>query len=61
MSIDDAKKILSGSSSAATDYFRTNTTHDLQAMIAPIIQKSIRDNPLLQNNELLEKVFSVFK
>lgn len=133
MGIEDAKKILSGSDNAATDYFKSTTTSDLQATIAPIIQKSmdnnevakyydqfqafykehagvlkneyvssaanllgyggvipsekdedinqfitnksidgimvkieeeekkIRDNPLMQNNELIGKVFSVFE
>ncbi|MEN8302434.1 MAG: DUF4197 domain-containing protein [Campylobacterota bacterium] len=133
MSIDDAKKILSGSDKAATDYFRKSSTKELQNTILPIIQKSmdnnnvamyygafqsfykenagvlnneyvssaasmlgyggmipreddedlnsyitnksidglmvmieekekeIRDNPLLQNNDLIKKVFSVFE
>lgn len=44
MNIDDAKKILSGSDKAATDYFRMKTTKDLQTTISPIIQKSMDDN-----------------
>lgn len=44
MSIDDAKKILSGSDKAATDYFRANSTKELQETISPIIQKSMDDN-----------------
>jgi guanyl-specific ribonuclease Sa len=44
MSIDDAKKILSGSDKAATDYFRTTTTKDLQSTISPIVQKSMDNN-----------------
>lgn len=44
MSIDDAKKILSGSDKAATDYFRANSTKELQDTIAPIIQKSMDNN-----------------
>lgn len=44
MSIADAKNILAGSDNAATDYFRDTTTSDLQATIAPIIQKSMDNN-----------------
>ncbi|MDF1874665.1 DUF4197 domain-containing protein [Sulfurimonas sp. SAG-AH-194-I05] len=44
MSVDDVKKILSGSNHAGTDYFREKTTKDLQATIAPIIQKSMDNN-----------------
>ena len=44
MSIDDAKKILSGSDKAATDYFRSSSTKDLQNTIAPIIKKSMENN-----------------
>jgi len=44
MSIDDAKKILSGSSKAATEYFRATTTKDLQNTISPIVQKSMDEN-----------------
>ena len=44
MSIDDAKKILSGSDKAATDYFRTSSTKELQETISPIIQKSMDNN-----------------
>ncbi len=44
MSIDDAKKILSGSNKAATDYFRATTTKDLSSTIAPIVEKSMEEN-----------------
>jgi len=44
MSIDDAKKILSGSDNAATDYFRGSSTKELQETIAPIIKKSMENN-----------------
>ena len=44
MSIDDAKKILSGSDKAATDYFRSSSTKELQETIAPIIKKSMDNN-----------------
>jgi hypothetical protein len=44
MSIDDAKKILNGPDDAATNYFRQNTTKQLQSTIAPIIKKSMENN-----------------
>lgn len=44
MSMDDAKKILAGGDDAATKYFQNNTTTSLQAMIKPIVQKSMQDN-----------------
>lgn len=44
MSIDDAKKILSGSDKAATDYFRSSSTKGLQETISPIIKKSMENN-----------------
>ncbi|OQX73792.1 MAG: hypothetical protein B6D59_04665 [Campylobacteraceae bacterium 4484_4] len=44
MSIDDAKKILSGPDDAATAYFRTHTSKELHSVIAPIVEKSMADN-----------------
>jgi ribosomal protein L22 len=44
MSINDAKQILNGSDDAATNYFRTHTTKQLQQTIAPIIKKSMQNN-----------------
>ncbi len=48
MSIEDAKDILSGNDNAATEYFKSTTTKDLQATIAPIIQKSMDENDVAQ-------------
>lgn len=44
MTLNDAQKILSGNKDAATNYFKDRTTTSLQAMIKPIIQKSMQDN-----------------
>ncbi|MFK5937427.1 MAG: DUF4197 domain-containing protein [Sulfurimonas sp.] len=44
MSMQDAKQILAGGDDAATQYFQKNTTSSLQAMIKPIIQKSMKEN-----------------
>ena len=41
MSFDDAKKILKGSDSAATDYFRTKTSDKLYADFKPVISSAM--------------------
>ncbi len=57
MSIEDAKKILSGSDGAATDYFRSTTTTDLQATIAPIIQKSMDNNDVAKYYDTFQSFY----
>ncbi len=57
MSIDDAKKILSGSDKAATDYFRANSTKDLQKTIAPIIQKSMDNNSVAKYYDAFQSFY----
>jgi hypothetical protein len=44
MSFDDAKKILSGSDTAATDYFKSKTTDDLTIAFRPIVEKTMDEN-----------------
>lgn len=44
MSLEDAQKILNGGESAATDYFKNNTTTSLKKMIAPIVQETMKEN-----------------
>ena len=41
MSFDDAKKILTGGNTAATDYFKAKTTSELTAAFKPVIDKSM--------------------
>ena len=41
MSFDDAKKILTGGNTAATDYFKAKTTNQLAAAFKPVIDKSM--------------------
>ena len=43
MSFDDAKKILTGSNTAATDYFKAKTTDQLTATFRPVIDKSMSE------------------
>lgn len=44
MSIEDAKQILAGGNTAATDYFQKHTTKDLKNMMKPIIQETMKEN-----------------
>jgi hypothetical protein len=44
MSFDDARKILSGSDTAATDYFKAKTTDDLSTAFRPIVEKTMDEN-----------------
>ncbi|AXK48326.1 hypothetical protein CRU87_00500 [Aliarcobacter trophiarum LMG 25534] len=48
MSISDAQNILNGGDSAATEYFKKNTTNSLKELIKPIIQTSMKDNSVAQ-------------
>ena len=41
MSFDDAKKILTGGNTAATDYFKAKTTNQLTAAFRPVVDKSM--------------------
>ena len=41
MSFDDAKKVLSGGDTAATDYFKDKTAHRLEAAFRPAVEKSM--------------------
>ncbi len=44
LSIEDAKRILSGPDDAATNYFREHTTKELASVIKPIVAKSMARN-----------------
>jgi hypothetical protein len=43
MSIDDARKVLSGPDTAATDYFRGKTTGQLTATFQPVVQRAMNE------------------
>jgi hypothetical protein len=43
MSIDDARKILSGPDTAATDYFKGTTTPKLTAAFQPVVERSMNE------------------
>ena len=43
MSFDDARKILNGSNTAATEYFRSKTTDKLKVAFRPVIDKTMNE------------------
>ncbi len=43
MTFDDARKILSGSDTAATEYFKGKTTNRLSAAFKPVVDKSMNE------------------
>ena len=54
MSFDDARKILTGSDTAATEYFKRTSSADLTAAFSPIVQRSMEHVGVVQqyNNVL---------
>lgn len=54
MSFDDARKILSGGDTAATDYFKSKTTEQLTAAFRPVVKKTMDQNSVTQQyNQLI--------
>jgi hypothetical protein len=43
MTFDDAKKVLNGGDTAATDYFKGKTTDNLTAAFRPVVEKSMNE------------------
>ena len=60
MSFDDARKILSGGDTAATDYFRSKTSEALTAAFRPVVDASMKDVGVVrQYQQLLSAYQSV--
>ena len=60
MTIDDARTILDGGDTAATDYFRTKTSDRLTAAFRPIVERSMRQVGVTrQYKELLGRAQSI--
>jgi hypothetical protein len=57
MSIDDARKILGGGDTAATDYFRAKTGDALTAAFRPIVTDSMKDVGVLQQYKQLQGAY----
>ncbi len=53
MSFEDAKKILSGNDTAATDYFKSKTSDQLAAAFQPYVEKTMSENNVTQQYESL--------
>jgi hypothetical protein len=54
MTFDDARKILNGSDTAATDYFRAKTTDKLTAAFRPVVDRTMNEIGVTrQYNELV--------
>ena len=54
MTIDDAQRILNGTPTAATDYFKSKTSTSLRITFRPIVEKAMNDvGTVRQYNDLL--------
>lgn len=53
MSFDDARKILSGGDTAATDYFKGKTSAQLTAAFRPFVEKTMNENGVAQQYDAL--------
>jgi hypothetical protein len=53
MSIDDARRILSGNDTAATDYFRSKSSAELMTAFTPIVHRSMQNVGVVQQYEQL--------
>ena len=60
MSFDDARKILSGGDTAATDYFKSKTSAQLTEAFRPVVEKTMSENSVTQQyNALLGQAQSI--
>ena len=60
MTIDDARRILDGSGTAATEYFKGKTTTQLTAAFRPVVEKSMSQVGVTrQYNELLGRARTI--
>lgn len=54
MGIEDARKILSGGETAATDYFRAKTGDELTAAFGPVVDDSMKEVGVIQQYKQLQ-------
>ena len=57
MSFEDARKILSGGDTAATDYFREKTTETLTAAFRPVVTDSMKEVGVIQQYKQLQGAY----
>ncbi len=55
MSFDDARQILSGGDTAATDYFKNKTSEHLTTAFRPVVEKAMNENGVTQKYEGLTR------
>ncbi len=53
MSFDDARRILSGGDTAATDYFKSKTSDQLTAAFRPFVERTMNENGVAQQYDAL--------
>ena len=60
MTFEDARKILSGGDTAATEYFKSKTSDQLAAAFRPIVEKTMNENGVAQQyNALIGQAQSI--
>jgi hypothetical protein len=57
MTFDDARKILAGGDTAATDYFRAKTSDALTAAFRPVVTESMKDVGVIQQYDQLKAAY----
>ena len=57
MSFDDARQILSGGDTAATEYFRAKTSDALTASFRPVVVDSMKDVGVIQQFQQLQSAY----
>jgi hypothetical protein len=57
MSFEDAKKILSGNDTAATEYFKDKTTGQLTDAFAPVVKKTMSENGVVHQYDALTEQY----
>jgi hypothetical protein len=53
MTFDDARRVLSGGDTAATDYFRDKTSDRLRTAFRPVVEKSMQESGVSQRYEAM--------
>ncbi|MBV9886004.1 MAG: DUF4197 domain-containing protein [Acidobacteria bacterium] len=57
MSFDDAKRILSGDNTAATEYFKQKTTGQLTDAFTPVVKKTMEENGTVRQYDALAEQY----
>jgi len=57
MSFDDAKRILSGNNTAATEYFKEKTTGQLTDAFTPVVKKTMEENGVVKQYDGLTEQY----